>query len=101
MILEEEGLGMDAYMVSYPQPADLEKVPEALEGEALADWLGGDGSWTPVATWEGVIHVPERNRYVDMMFSADPDTNRVELTLIYSGCDEQGRLRTRNEVVTF
>ena len=101
MILEEKGLGIDAYLLSCPQLADLEKAAEVLEAEALADWLSGDGSWTSVASWEGVIHVPENSRYGDMIFSADPDTGRVELTLIYSGCDENGRLRTRNEVVTF
>ncbi|KAH8887023.1 hypothetical protein GQ53DRAFT_693916 [Thozetella sp. PMI_491] len=101
ILVEEQGLGIDIPPLVYAGAVDVDRWAEPINGERLEDWLEGDEKWTAKASWEGMAFVPEKRRCIDIMFNADYEAQYVNLTMIFSGLDENGQLCMDSSLVSF
>ncbi len=81
--IEEEGLGITIPLPLSLSATDLDKWADSIDGDGHSDWLDGDEAWLTDGSWVGSRLVPERQRLVDTLFSADADTGIVDLTIIF------------------
>ncbi len=100
-MLEEEGLGINAPLVIYLNPSEVQAWANQVCTEGLQDWLEEDKAWEAQTSWEGIPMVPEDQRIIELHHVVDYDARVTHLTAIYSGRDENGAFRTAQSTSEF
>ncbi|KAH8912344.1 hypothetical protein BR93DRAFT_954926 [Coniochaeta sp. PMI_546] len=95
---DETYLNMVALDVSNDR-AFKKLVESRLVAETEEYWLGGDENWTSMHSWDGIARIPEESRVVMTGVTADIETGRIELDLVFSGGDTVASHKTEEVVI--
>ncbi|OIW31917.1 hypothetical protein CONLIGDRAFT_667736 [Coniochaeta ligniaria NRRL 30616] len=108
MQIEEEGLRgiipeesyLDMVALDVSKDKGFHKCAERnLAEETEEYWLGGDENWTTTHSWDGIVSIPEESRLVMTGITADTESGRIELDLVFSGGETVESQKTEEVVI--